>query len=116
LPTDILKRYEIDLMYFYIETETGKFRDVAEITAQNVFEYVENGGQHLVSKPPMVEEFRDFFNQNDPVPQSRGRTGFALPVDYQRCDPDVIQDRSAKIRYNFRNTLAIKAGLYYNVS
>ncbi|MBE5866099.1 MAG: DegV family EDD domain-containing protein [Lachnospiraceae bacterium] len=63
LPADILKRYDIDLMYFYIETDTGRFRDVDEITAQNVFEYVESGGRRAVSKAPLVEDFRDFFNQ-----------------------------------------------------
>lgn len=63
LPADILKRYGIDLMYFYIETDTGRFRDVDEITAQNVFEYVESGGQRTVSKAPPVEDFRDFFNK-----------------------------------------------------
>lgn len=63
LPAELLKRYEIDLMYFYIETESGRFRDVAEITAQNIFEYIEDGGQRTVSKAPPVEEFRDFFNQ-----------------------------------------------------
>lgn len=63
LPADMLKRYGIDLMYFYIETDTGRFRDVDEITAQNVFEYVEAGGQRTVSKAPPVEDFRNFFNK-----------------------------------------------------
>lgn len=63
LPDEVLKRYGIDLMYFYIETETGCFRDVDEISAQNVFEYVEGGGQRTVSKAPPMEEFLEFFNQ-----------------------------------------------------
>lgn len=63
LPAEILKQYEIDLMYFYIETDTGKFRDVAEITAQNIFEYIESGGQRTLSMAPPVEDFIDFFNQ-----------------------------------------------------
>jgi len=63
LPAEILKQYEIDLMYFYIETDTGRFRDVDEITAQNIFEFVENGGKRTVSKAPPVEDFIDFFNQ-----------------------------------------------------
>ena len=63
LPAELLKQYEIDLMYFYIETDTGRFRDVAEITAQNIFEYIESGGQQTLSKAPPVEDFIDFFNQ-----------------------------------------------------
>ncbi len=62
LPAEILKKYEVDLMYFYIETDSGRFRDVAEITAQNVFEYIESGGQRTVSMAPPVEDFMDFFN------------------------------------------------------
>lgn len=63
LPEEVLKRYGIDLMYFYIETEMGRFRDVDEISARNVFEYVEGGGQKTVSKAPPTEEFLEFFNQ-----------------------------------------------------
>lgn len=61
LPADILQRYGIDVIYFYVETDTGRFRDVDEITAQNVFEYVESGGEHLVSRAPLVEDFQKFF-------------------------------------------------------
>ncbi len=63
LPPEVLKQYEVDLMYFFIETDTGRFRDVAEITAQNIFEYIERGGQRTLSMAPPVEDFIDFFNQ-----------------------------------------------------
>lgn len=63
LPEEVLKSYGVDLMYFYIETESGRFRDVEEITSRNIFEYLDNGGETTVSKAPPTEEFMDFFNQ-----------------------------------------------------
>ena len=46
LPTETLKENDIDVVYFYIETDTGRFRDVSEITAQNIFDYLKEA-QHL---------------------------------------------------------------------
>ena len=45
LPDEMLRDNNIDIVYFYIETDTGRFRDRSEITAQNIFEYLKNGGK-----------------------------------------------------------------------
>lgn len=63
LPEEVLKQYGIDLIYFYIETDTGRFRDVEEVSAQNIFEYMEGDGVKCVTKAPPREEFIDFFNR-----------------------------------------------------
>ena len=63
LSEDILKRYNIDLMYFYIETEGGRFKDVDEITSQNIFEYLKNNGKRTETQAPPAEEFVDFFSK-----------------------------------------------------
>ena len=49
LPDYLLKKHNIDLIYFYINTDTGRFRDRDEITAQNVFEYYANNGRECVT-------------------------------------------------------------------
>ena len=61
LPNEILKEYNIDVLYFYIETDTGRFRDVSEITAQNIFDYLNNGGQKSKTNAPAPDEFIEFF-------------------------------------------------------
>lgn len=63
LSEEVLKKYGVDQIYFYIETDTGRFRDVDEITAQNIFEYLEKGGHKCVTKTPPMEEYIDFFNR-----------------------------------------------------
>ena len=63
LPDEILKKNNVDLIYFYIETDSGRFRDIDEITAQNVFDYLENGGVKTVTEAPPSNEFIHFFNE-----------------------------------------------------
>ena len=49
LPDEMLRDNDIDIVYFYIDTDTGRFRDRSEITAQNIFEYLKNGGKKSVT-------------------------------------------------------------------
>ncbi len=63
LPNEMLKEYGIDIVYFYIETDTGRFRDVSEITAQNIFEYLKNGGQKSMTTAPAPDEFIQVFTK-----------------------------------------------------
>lgn len=63
LPSEWLKENEVDVLYFYITTETGRFRDVDEITAQNIFEYMNNNGLRTQSKAPNAEEFQSYFTE-----------------------------------------------------
>ncbi len=63
LPEELLKRYNIELVYFYIETDYGRFRDRDEITAQNIFEYLLNNGNKTLTKAPPTEEFKAFFEK-----------------------------------------------------
>lgn len=61
LSEKILEEYDIKLIYFYMDTDSGCFKDFYEITARNVLEYVENGGKKIVSLPPKVEEIIEFY-------------------------------------------------------
>lgn len=63
LPDEMLRENDIDIVYFYIETDTGRFRDRSEITAQNIFEYLKNGGQKSVTGAPSSDEFVEFFTK-----------------------------------------------------
>lgn len=61
LPDEYLKANDIEVLYFYITTETGRFRDGFEITSGNVLEYLENGGAKAETAAPAPEEYRSFF-------------------------------------------------------
>lgn len=62
LSDDILKEHNIEIVYFYIVTDTGVFRDVDEITADNIFEYQSSGGRSETrSAPP--DDFAGFFRR-----------------------------------------------------
>lgn len=63
LPEEILKNNNVDLIYFYIETDSGRFKDVDEITAQNVFDYLGNGGVKTITEAPPTDEFVSFFTE-----------------------------------------------------
>jgi len=62
LPEELIEKYEIEQMFFYVLTESGAFRDRAEITAYNVFECMQDG-QKVRSLAPPVEEYIGYFNK-----------------------------------------------------
>ncbi|MCH5192968.1 MAG: DegV family protein [Oscillospiraceae bacterium] len=63
LPEEYLEANDIDTVYFYITTETGRFRDGYEITSANVLEYLENGGEKAETNAPEPEEYKIFFEK-----------------------------------------------------
>ena len=60
LPDSMLAEYNITRMPFYIITERGRFRDVEEIDADNLFAHFEAGGTAR-THPATVEEYESFF-------------------------------------------------------
>lgn len=56
LSEELLKHFEIDRAYFYIHTDSGRFRDVDEITAANIFEYMQDEGKCGVTVAPYTED------------------------------------------------------------
>ncbi|MBO6301098.1 MAG: DegV family EDD domain-containing protein [Ruminiclostridium sp.] len=64
LTQQIAEENDIDIIRFYVITESGSFRDFDEITSQNVVEYYENGGEILMTDEPSVEEYAEFFRKH----------------------------------------------------
>lgn len=56
-------QYDIRVIYFYIVTEHGWFKDMDEITSGNIIEYFERGGSRVQTKAPFQEEYREFFGK-----------------------------------------------------
>lgn len=63
LPEEYLREHGVDLVYFYINTDTGRFQDGAGITSGNVLEYLEEGGVKAETYPPSVQEYQSFFEK-----------------------------------------------------
>lgn len=61
LPEEYLKANGIDVIFFYITTDTGVFRDGYEITSANILEYLENGGGKSETNAPAPDEYKEFF-------------------------------------------------------
>lgn len=61
LPEKLLQRFDIQVMDYYVETETGRFCDGREISSDNLIEYLEKRGRKAYSAPPSVEEYENFF-------------------------------------------------------
>lgn len=62
ITSEMLEKINVDVIYFYITTETGRFRDMDEITSRNVIDYTENGKRKMISAPPSVYEYEGFFD------------------------------------------------------
>ena len=61
LPDYLLQKYNVKILYYYIVTDHGSFKDVEEITSNNVIEYFHNGGKHIHTVPPSATEYETFF-------------------------------------------------------
>lgn len=63
LPDNYFEDHDIGVIYFYITTDTGKFRDGYEIDSQNIIEYLEKGGTKAVAQAPQPMEYELFFEK-----------------------------------------------------
>lgn len=63
MPEQMLERYGIRVIYFYVITEHGWFKDRDEITSDNIVEYFLQGGKEVKTKAPFVEEYEAFFSE-----------------------------------------------------
>lgn len=61
LPDGYLKEHHVERIYFYITTDTGRFRDGYEINARNLIEYLENEDGKAETNAPEPEEYEEFF-------------------------------------------------------
>lgn len=63
LSEDILEEYGVEVVYFYITTDHGCFKDMDEITSRNVVEYFEGGGRFISTEAPRPSEYERFFKR-----------------------------------------------------
>ena len=63
LPSDIINRYDISLIPLYIIKDEKQYKDRLEITASDIFEYVESGAGMTRSSAVNVSEYQEYFSQ-----------------------------------------------------
>lgn len=64
LPEEYMKVNDVGVVYFYITTGTGRFRDGYEIDSANLIEYLESGGEKAETCAPAPEEYKSFFEKH----------------------------------------------------
>ena len=63
LPEEYFEMHDVGIIYFYITTDTGRFRDGYEVDSQNIIEYLENGGKKADTDAPQPMEYELFFDK-----------------------------------------------------
>ncbi|MBO4904878.1 MAG: DegV family EDD domain-containing protein [Lachnospiraceae bacterium] len=61
LPLDLIKAYDIGILYHKIHTDEGTFKDTLEIDQRGLLTYVLGNGGSFTSASPGVEEHEEFF-------------------------------------------------------
>lgn len=63
LPRSIIEKYDIDIVYFIVKTDSGVFTDTDEITSENIIGYMEAGGKMSKSSAPSAEVYVQAFRE-----------------------------------------------------
>lgn len=63
LPEEYFKMHDVGIMYFYITTNTGRFRDGYEVDSQNIIEYLKKGGVKSATCAAQPMEYELFFEK-----------------------------------------------------
>lgn len=63
LPEDMLEKYDIRLMNFYIRTDKARFVDTREIDSDNLERYLTEPNNGVRSECASVEEYEEFFGE-----------------------------------------------------
>ena len=61
LPEELIEKYDIKIMYFYISTDRGRFADTREIDSGNLSPYLTSDSSRAFVDMASVEEYEEFF-------------------------------------------------------
>lgn len=60
LPKDILEKYQIPILPYYVTSDEGRFQEGTEIWPENIQEFLEKN-RKMKSSAPEIEEYENFF-------------------------------------------------------
>ncbi|MGN0507097.1 MAG: DegV family protein [Lachnospiraceae bacterium] len=61
IPSELLEKYDIEMMYLYIKTPQGRFADTKEIDSDSLAEYISFTNSTAYVDSVTVEEYEEFF-------------------------------------------------------
>lgn len=61
IPAEMLEAHDIELMPYYINTSSGRFRDLVEIDSDNLFVYMAENDNKVSTTPGTVDDYEEFF-------------------------------------------------------
>ena len=61
LTAELQARYQIPIMYYYVQTEEARFQDTREMNSDDLIEYIEKDRKRAYSSCAPVEEYQEFF-------------------------------------------------------
>jgi len=62
LPAELLNQFNIEYLFYYVNTDAGHFEEEKEIHTDSVLAHLESGGV-ACSEPPSVSEYENFFGE-----------------------------------------------------
>lgn len=63
LPDEYIEQHDVGVMYFYITTDTGRFRDGYDVDSRNIIDYFRKGGKKAETEAPQPMEYELFFEK-----------------------------------------------------
>lgn len=63
LTPEYKKRFGIYIMYGYVITEEGRYRDTSEVTSDNLMEYMEEEKKEAYGDAASIEEYKEYFEK-----------------------------------------------------
>ncbi len=63
IPEDLIKKYDIGIMYLYIKTSKGRFMDTIEIDSSDLMGKLTESKSEVVPDGATVKEYEDFFGK-----------------------------------------------------
>lgn len=63
LPANLIEKYSIPIMYYYMQVGEARFQDITEINSDSILEYMEQDNRMIATMSATVQEYRSFFEQ-----------------------------------------------------
>ncbi len=89
LPEQLLRKYQIRLMYCYVHTKEGRFCDISEVSSDSLLEYLKIEGNYAHSSTASPEEYEYFFA--DTLATAEQVIHITATTDLSGAYPDALQ-------------------------
>lgn len=63
LPEKLVEKYNIPMMYYYMQVGEARFQDINEISSDGILDYMTAGEYEIHSMCATMEEYKNFFNK-----------------------------------------------------